>query len=345
MSVESPQENEKYNHWDAEILNLRNALLKMELKQERMALELKMECDRRLKEQEQKIENFSTMVINSTVDDRDLDRRNKKNNRRKTWCSRIPSSVPDEKPQENKKPFPKESPLANSMFSMRRERLRPLPPSSKSLMESKDTVPPLLELDGNALTDKFQSFPSSGSSIESILQEPPPVFFCERKRRSSEKSVDEEMKKKEVLESSGISDFLKSPPTAEKVRGVQFPDLISEMGIFRSSPEVEKTPSLRLDPSLRPFVVGLMDSFSPCYPSLPPFEVEGTYCVPLVSSREKKQKKKPCKIKKPNDKWTDEETIALKRGVAEHGKGKWQKIKNFDSILKNKDRTDRKSVV
>lgn len=56
----------------------------MELEQERMALELQeqkkgqVECDRRLKEQEQKIENLSTMVINYAVDDRDLDRRNKK---------------------------------------------------------------------------------------------------------------------------------------------------------------------------------------------------------------------------------------------------------------------------
>lgn len=36
------------------------------------------ERERRLKEQEQKIENLSTMVINSAVDDRDFDKRNKK---------------------------------------------------------------------------------------------------------------------------------------------------------------------------------------------------------------------------------------------------------------------------
>ena len=55
-----------------------------ELDKERMALELQeekkaqVEKERRLKEQEQKIENLSTMVINSAVDDRDLDKRSKK---------------------------------------------------------------------------------------------------------------------------------------------------------------------------------------------------------------------------------------------------------------------------
>lgn len=49
-----------------------------------MALELQQEkavqaeTERRLKEQEQKIENLSTMVINSAVGDRDIDKRNKK---------------------------------------------------------------------------------------------------------------------------------------------------------------------------------------------------------------------------------------------------------------------------
>ncbi|KAG0571893.1 hypothetical protein KC19_VG051600 [Ceratodon purpureus] len=193
------QENHS-DHWDAEILNLRNALLKTELERERMALELQQEKkaqaerERRLKEQEQKIENLSTMVINFAVDDRDLDRRNKKNNRRETWCPRIPSTEPDIKPLETKKPFPKESPLAKSMFSTRRERLPPLPPPFESLVEGEETVPPLLELDENAFGEEFQSFPLAGSNLDSIFQEPPPVFFCERKRRSSEKPVDEELR-------------------------------------------------------------------------------------------------------------------------------------------------------
>ncbi|CAM6061067.1 unnamed protein product [Sphagnum tenellum] len=71
-------------HWEEEILHLRNALLKTELDRERMALELQeekkaqAERERRLREQEQKIENLSTMVINSAVDDRDFDKRSKK---------------------------------------------------------------------------------------------------------------------------------------------------------------------------------------------------------------------------------------------------------------------------
>ena len=47
----------------------------LELQQEKKA---QAERERLLKEQKQKIENLSTMVINSAVDDRDLDRRNKK---------------------------------------------------------------------------------------------------------------------------------------------------------------------------------------------------------------------------------------------------------------------------
>lgn len=47
----------------------------LELQQEKAA---QAERERRLKEQQQKIENLSTMVINSAVDDRDIDKRNKK---------------------------------------------------------------------------------------------------------------------------------------------------------------------------------------------------------------------------------------------------------------------------
>lgn len=101
--------------------------------------------------------------------------------------------IPYLQPQEIKKPFPKESPLAKSMFSTRRERLPPLPPPFESLMEGEDTVIPLTELDGNTLGKEFQSFSSAGSNLDSIFQEPPPVFCCDRKRRSSEKSMDEEV--------------------------------------------------------------------------------------------------------------------------------------------------------
>lgn len=59
-------------------------LLKTELDRERMALELQevqkaqAEKERRIKEQQQKIENLSTMVINSAVDDREFEKRSKR---------------------------------------------------------------------------------------------------------------------------------------------------------------------------------------------------------------------------------------------------------------------------
>ncbi|KAL6012176.1 hypothetical protein ACLOJK_002654 [Asimina triloba] len=65
-------------HFEEEILNLRNTLLQSELERERMALELlegkraQAERDRRLKEQAKKIENLSSM-----------------NKRRDTWCPGI----------------------------------------------------------------------------------------------------------------------------------------------------------------------------------------------------------------------------------------------------------------
>ncbi|KAL3680718.1 hypothetical protein R1sor_023674 [Riccia sorocarpa] len=79
------------DHWEEEILNLRNELLKTELEKERMAMELQESqkaAERRIKEQQQKIENLSTMVINSAVDDRCFEKRKKKGNRRETWCAR-----------------------------------------------------------------------------------------------------------------------------------------------------------------------------------------------------------------------------------------------------------------
>lgn len=187
-------------HWDAEILNLRNALLKTELDRERMALELQeekkaqIERERRLKEQEQKIESLSTMVINSAVDDRDIDRRNKKNNRRETWCPRIPSIETSGEVQEIKRPFAKESPFEKSTLSTRRDRLPPMPPPFQSLLEDEDKVSPFMELDENIFVDRFQSIQSASCNLESIFQEPPPVFFCERKRRSSQTSMEDDLR-------------------------------------------------------------------------------------------------------------------------------------------------------
>ncbi|KAG0628986.1 hypothetical protein M758_1G068000 [Ceratodon purpureus] len=76
-----------------EILHLRNDLLKYELGRERLELELQQEIkaqverERRIKEQEQKIENLSKMVIHGAIEDRELP--DKKNYRRETWCPQV----------------------------------------------------------------------------------------------------------------------------------------------------------------------------------------------------------------------------------------------------------------
>ncbi|KAH9299114.1 hypothetical protein KI387_030796, partial [Taxus chinensis] len=81
-------------HPAEEILNLRNTLLQSELERERIALELQeekkaqAERERQLKEQAQKIENLSTIVLYSAMDDRE--KHVKKNNRRETWCPSAP---------------------------------------------------------------------------------------------------------------------------------------------------------------------------------------------------------------------------------------------------------------
>ncbi|KAK7278959.1 hypothetical protein RJT34_24000 [Clitoria ternatea] len=77
-------------HWEEEILNLRNTLLQTELERERIALELEeekktqAEWEKRVKEQAKKIENLSSMVLYSN---RDESREHiKKDKRRDTWC-------------------------------------------------------------------------------------------------------------------------------------------------------------------------------------------------------------------------------------------------------------------
>ncbi|KAK3133349.1 hypothetical protein QOZ80_6AG0535400 [Eleusine coracana subsp. coracana] len=78
------------DHLEEEILNLRNTLLQSELEKERIALELeeekkaKEQRDRRLIEQAKKIENLSSLVLNSDRDDRNT--AFTKNKRRVTWC-------------------------------------------------------------------------------------------------------------------------------------------------------------------------------------------------------------------------------------------------------------------
>ncbi|KAL5708552.1 hypothetical protein ACHQM5_019338 [Ranunculus cassubicifolius] len=80
-------------HFEEEILNLRNTLLQSELERERIALELQEEKkaqalrDRRLQEQAKQIENLSSMVLNSSVDEKRVT--HKKDKRRETWCPSV----------------------------------------------------------------------------------------------------------------------------------------------------------------------------------------------------------------------------------------------------------------
>ncbi|MCO5595743.1 hypothetical protein L7F22_049790 [Adiantum nelumboides] len=81
-------------HLEDEILTLRNTLLKSECERERIALELQEEKKahaERERMQAQKIENLSTLVLNSGAEDREFEKRSKKNARRETWCPRITS--------------------------------------------------------------------------------------------------------------------------------------------------------------------------------------------------------------------------------------------------------------
>ncbi|KAF4402548.1 hypothetical protein G4B88_012333 [Cannabis sativa] len=78
-------------HFEEQILNLRNKLLKTELDRERIALELEeerkaqAEYEKKVQEQEKKIENLSSMVLCSNRDEsRDRFRKEK---RRDTWCA------------------------------------------------------------------------------------------------------------------------------------------------------------------------------------------------------------------------------------------------------------------
>ncbi|KAL8162959.1 hypothetical protein V2J09_014448 [Rumex salicifolius] len=77
-------------HFEEEILNLRNTLLKTELERERIALELEEEkrCqaerEKRLEEQELKIKNLSSMVLISNRDE--IREHRKRDKRRDTWC-------------------------------------------------------------------------------------------------------------------------------------------------------------------------------------------------------------------------------------------------------------------
>ncbi|CAM6033347.1 unnamed protein product [Sphagnum compactum] len=177
-------------HWEEEVLHLRNALLKTELDRERMALELQeekkaqAERERRLREQEQKIENLSTMVINSAVDDRDFDKRSKKNNRRETWCPRIPAEAPDNVEKEVSR-----GPFGSSVLPTKRERQLCLPPPFEKLCEEEDTMLSSFkeeEEDGAVETPTMEAY----SDSDNTFLEPDLVNVGERRRRAS---VDKEI--------------------------------------------------------------------------------------------------------------------------------------------------------
>ncbi|CAI5473655.1 unnamed protein product [Closterium sp. Yama58-4] len=94
---------------EQEIMKLRNAMLKMESEKEVIALQLQEERaahsqkEQRIKEQERKIENLSTLVIKAAAGDRQNDRRPKKCNRRESWC---PNARVESSPAENKENQP-----------------------------------------------------------------------------------------------------------------------------------------------------------------------------------------------------------------------------------------------
>ncbi|KAG9455881.1 hypothetical protein H6P81_000389 [Aristolochia fimbriata] len=83
-------------HFEEEILSLRNNLLQIELERERIALELQEEKkaqaqrERRLQEQAKQIANLSSMVLNTKRDVNDNQPR--KNKRRQTWCPTLLST-------------------------------------------------------------------------------------------------------------------------------------------------------------------------------------------------------------------------------------------------------------
>ncbi|CAM8960043.1 unnamed protein product [Rhodiola kirilowii] len=91
-------------HFEAEILNLRNTLLQTELERERIALELEeekiaqAEREKRLQEQAKKIENLSTMILYSSRGENRDQYKKGQGKRRDTWC---PGILEQDKHDEN----------------------------------------------------------------------------------------------------------------------------------------------------------------------------------------------------------------------------------------------------
>ncbi|XP_024360207.1 kinesin-like protein KIN-7L isoform X2 [Physcomitrium patens] len=127
---------------EKEIKHLRNDLLKIELEREKLELELQEEkkaLNDKLKEQERKIENLSTMVISSATDD--FGQLSQKGSRRETWCPRQVTSDPDiQRMKKTAKEFEAPSNFLGSTVpvSLRRSHNLGLPPAFGSLIEDEE---------------------------------------------------------------------------------------------------------------------------------------------------------------------------------------------------------------
>ncbi|MCO5557269.1 hypothetical protein L7F22_010830 [Adiantum nelumboides] len=121
-------------HLEDEILTLRNTLLKSECERERIALELQEEKKahaERERMQAQKIENLSTLVLNSAAEDREFEKRSKKNARRETWCPRITSGCLVDKEAN-------ETATEDRWIRQSKDRVSSLPPPFESLLEEEE---------------------------------------------------------------------------------------------------------------------------------------------------------------------------------------------------------------
>nr|XP_045084866.1 kinesin-like protein KIN-7I isoform X2 [Aegilops tauschii subsp. strangulata] len=125
--------NSQSEHLDEDVLHLRNTLLQSELEKERIALELeeerkaKEQREKRLLQQAKKIENLSSLVLNSERDDRAIV--SSKNKRRQTWCARPLSNEFSVEVQEPA------SEQGSASSSVRDERNMGMPPCFEELMQ------------------------------------------------------------------------------------------------------------------------------------------------------------------------------------------------------------------
>nr|XP_024371437.1 kinesin-like protein KIN-7O isoform X3 [Physcomitrium patens]PNR57254.1 hypothetical protein PHYPA_004248 [Physcomitrium patens] len=208
-----------------EILQLRNDLLKYELGREKLELELQQEIkaqverERRIKEQEQRIENLSTMVISGAIEDRELPT---KSHRRETWCPQ--SSISNTLEQGLRRINGRNSQLTASSLvdaksrplATRRDRTFGLPPAFESL-----------------LSDECDSFWSGSSGVNSLphfsdFENIADEDMCASFNRGALESVTDEdtwgnMKDCHVSSDSRLSHGSSDTENAQGFRQIQFP--------------------------------------------------------------------------------------------------------------------------